>query len=135
MNQDKYGALLQKFIEGEREVSQKELKVVEAKANLTGYQTAYVTEPYVSWETAEGVAQHESKVAQAEKELKEAREDLGALKASLITNLPVKKIGVVVHLKHPEAGPSERHVKALPKAGATGESPDNFALFIDGKEY
>ena len=135
MNQDQYGALLQKFIEGKREVSQKELKVVEAKANLTGYQTAYVTGPYVSWETAEGVAGHESQVAKAEKALREAREDLGQLRMSLIANLPVKNIGVVVHLKHAQTGPSERHVKAVPKDGLRGENPENFALFIDGKEY
>ncbi len=131
MNQDQYAALLQKFIAQEREVSQKELKVVEAKANLTGYQVAHVTGPYVSWETAEAVAGHESEVAKAEKALREAREDLGTLKASLVTHLPVKNIGVVVPLKHAEGGPSERHVKAVPRE----ENAGGFALLIDGKEY
>jgi hypothetical protein len=131
MNQDQYGALLQKFIEKEREVSQRDLKRVEAKANLTGFKTAYVTGPYVDWETAEKVAGHESQVAKAEKALREAREDLGQMRASLVENLPVKNIGVIVPLKHAPDGRSAAHVKAVPKADA----PEDFALFIDEKEY
>ncbi len=131
MNQDQYAALLQKFIAGAREVSQKELKVVEAKANLTGYQVAHVTGPYVSWETAEAVAGHENEVAKAEKALREAREDLEQLRMSLVTHLPVKNIGVAVPLKHAEDGPSTLRVKAVPRE----ENPGGFALLIDGKEY
>jgi hypothetical protein len=135
MNQDQYGALLQKFIEQEKEVSRRELQLVQAKANLTGYQVAHVDGPYVDWETAEGVAQRESEVVQAEKALREAREDLGPLKASLVGNLPVKNIGVVVHLKHADTGPSALRIKAVPREGARGENPADFALFIEGKEY
>jgi hypothetical protein len=135
MNQDQYAALLQKFIQQEREVSRRELKWVEAKANLTGYQATHVEGPYVSWETAEAVAEHESMVAQAEKELQEAREDLGQMRASLVKNLPVSNIGVVVQLKHAEDGPAAVRVKALLKEGARKESPEDYVLFIDDKEY
>ncbi|MBD0257810.1 MAG: hypothetical protein ICV83_19015 [Cytophagales bacterium] len=131
MNQDQYAALLQKFITGARDVSQKELKVVEAKANLTGYQVAHVTGPYVSWETAEAVAGHENEVAKAEKALREAREDLEQLRVSLVENLPVKNIGVVVPLKHAEDGPVAVRIKAVPRE----ENPGGYTLIIEGKEY
>lgn len=131
MNQDQYAALLQKFIQQEREVSRRELKWVEAKANLTGYQAVYVTDPYVAWETAEAVAEHESAVDQAEKALREAREDLGQMRMSLVENLPVKNIGVIVPLKHAGDGPAAVHVKAVPRE----ENPGGYALFIEGKEY
>ena len=135
MNQDQYAALLQKFIQQEREVSRRELKWVEAKANLTGYQTTYVTGPYVPWETAEAVAEHESQVAQAEKALREAREDLGQMRASLVENLPVKNIGVIVPLKHAEDGPAAVRVKAVLKESGSGAFTSNYALFIDDQEY
>jgi hypothetical protein len=135
MNQDQYAALLQKFIQQEREVSRRELKWVEAKANLTGYQAVYVTGPYVAWETAEAVAEHESQVAQAEKALQEAREDLGQIRVSLVENLPVTNIGVVVQLKHTEDGPAAVRVKAVLKEDAWKESPESYALFINDKEY
>ena len=135
MNQDQYGSLLQKFIEQEREVSRRELKWVETKANLTGYQTAHVDGPYVSWETAEAVSWHESQVAQAEQALREARQDLGQLRASLVENLPVKNIGVVIHLKHAEAGPRVMRLKAVLKESNSGLLTSNYALFIDDKQY
>ena len=135
MNQDQYAALLQKFIQQEREVSRRELKWVEAKANLTGYQATYVTGPYVAWETAEAVAGHESQVDKAEKALQEAREDLGQMRVSLVENLPVKNIGVVVHLKHAEDGPAAVRVKAVLKESGLGAFTSDYALFIDDKEY
>ena len=135
MNRDQYGSLLQKFIAREREISRLDLKRVEAKANLTGFQTTYVTGPYVDWETAEKVAGHESQVAEAEKALEEARDDLGRLKASLVEHLPVKDIGVIVPLQHAEAGPSAVRVKVVLKEGNSGFFTSDYALFIDDKEY
>jgi hypothetical protein len=135
MNQDQYGSLLQKFIEQEREVSRLDMKRVEAKANLTGFQATHVTGPYVDWETAEKVAGHESQVAQAEQALQEAREDLGQMRASLVENLPVKNIGVIVPLKHADAGPPAVRVKALLREGRSGVFTSDYALFIDNKEY
>jgi hypothetical protein len=135
MNQDQYGSLLQKFIEQEREVSRRDLKRVEAKANLTGFQTAHVTGPYVDWETAEKVAGHASQVAQAEKALQEAREDLGQMRMSLLENLPVKNIGVIVPLKHAPDGRSAVRVKAVLQEGNSGLFTSDYALLIDDKEY
>lgn len=135
MNRDQYGSLLQQFIAREREVSRLDLKRVEAKSNLTGYQTAHVTGPYVSWETAEAVSWHESQVAQAEKALEEAREDLGQIRGSLVEHLPVKNIGVVVPLRHADAGPAAVRVKVVLKEGNPGFFTSDYALFIDDKEY
>ncbi len=126
---------MQKFIEQEREVSRRDLERVEAKANHTGFQTAHVTGPYVDWETAEKVAGLESQVAQAEKALREAREDLGQLRASLMEHLPVKNIGVVVPLKHAENGPGAVRVKAVSRESGGAAGPAGYALFIDDKEY
>ncbi len=135
MNQDQYGSLLQKFIEQDREISRLDMKRVEAKANLTGFQATHVTGPYVDWETAEKVAGHESQVAQAEKTLQEAREDLGQMRASLVDNVPVKNIGVIVPLKHAETGPRAVRVKAILREGRSGLFTSDYALFIDDKEY
>lgn len=135
MNQDQYGSVLQKFIEQEKEVSRRELKVVEAKANLTGFQTVYVDGPYVAWETAEKVAGHESQVQEAEKALEQAREELAQLRASLVRNLPVTNLGVLVPLTHAAAGPRVVRVKAVPKVDAWVEFMTDYTLFIDDKEY
>ena len=135
MNQDQYGSLLQQFIEQEREVSRRELKVVEAKANLTGFQAVYVDGPYVAWETAEKVAGHESRVQEAEKALEEARRELEQLRTSLVRHLPVASIGVLVPLKSTEAGPRVVRVKAVPKEGALADFMTDYTLFIDDREY
>lgn len=135
MNQDQYAELLQKLIQKEKDVAEKRLKLVEAKANLTGYKAGYIDTAYISWEMAEAVAQYESQVTRANDNLSKAVEDFLKVRSSAIIGLPVKNIGVSVQIKHSEIGRSMLNVRALQKEGTRGDVPEDFTLFIDEKQY
>jgi hypothetical protein len=135
MNQDQYAELLQKFIQKETDVSQKQQKLVEAKANLTGYKDGYIDQAYIPWEMAEAIAQYESRVTQANNDLRKEEEDFLKLRSAVILNLPVKNIGVSVPIKHSEIGRSVLNVKAVQKEGTRGDVAEDFTLFVDEKQY
>ncbi len=135
MNQDQYAELLQKFVQKETDVFQKQKKLVEAKANLTGYLLGYLDTAYISWEIAEAIAQHESQVTEANNVLSKTQEDFLKLRSSVILSLPVKNIGISVQIRHSEIGRSTLNVKAIQKDGTPGDDPEDFDLFIDEKQY
>jgi hypothetical protein len=135
MSQDEYGELLQAFLLKETDLGEKQQQLLQAKANVSGYLLAYVDSPYVSWEMAQVIARYERQVSQATTDFIRAKEDWLKLRSSLILCLPIKDIGVTIHLKYAPLGPATLPVKMLLKAGTTGESPEDFALFINEKEY